>query len=187
MHSSWSGPGFAQDGTHPVVNVNWDEAKAFCAWLTKKEQGEGKLKAGQEYRLPTDAEWSYAVGIGDKEGNGTPKDKDGKLSGVYPWGTQWPPPKGTGNYGQSLAVDNYEYTSPVGSFKANPYGLYDMGGNVWQWCEDYYYGQSASRVLRGASWFTLMPDGMQSSYRSSGTPDYRVNYFGFRVVVVAGP
>ncbi|MEI7730357.1 MAG: SUMF1/EgtB/PvdO family nonheme iron enzyme [Verrucomicrobiota bacterium] len=75
----WPVPSFSQGPTHSAVNVSWDDAKAFCAWLTTKEQGEGKLAAGQEYRLPTDAEWSYAVGIGDKKWNGTPKEKDGKL------------------------------------------------------------------------------------------------------------
>ena len=171
--------------SHPAVNVSWDDAKEFCAWLTKKEQGEGKLAAGQEYRLPTDAEWSYAVGIGDKEGNGTPKDKDGKLADVYPWGTGWPPPKGAGNYGQSLNVDEYANTSPVGSFKANQYGLYDMGGNVWQWCEDLYEnGQSRNRVLRGGSWDRNDSRGLLSSNRSDYTPFGRYIDYGFRLVVV---
>ena len=56
--------GFKQPETHPVVEVSWNDAQAFCAWLTKKELPEGKIKAGQKYRLPTDAEWSVAVGLG---------------------------------------------------------------------------------------------------------------------------
>ena len=184
---------------HPVTMVSWEDAKAFCAWLTKKEQGEGKLAVGQEYRLPTDAEWSYAVGIGDKEGNGTPGYKSGKLEGVYPWGTGWPPPKGAGNYADMTSHqkfggfiegydDGYATTSPVGSFKANPYGLYDMGGNVAQWCEDYYNGQSGSRVLRGASWYLDGSSSLLSSFRDFRRPDCRGSTLGFRVVVVAaGP
>ncbi|MEI7728854.1 MAG: bifunctional serine/threonine-protein kinase/formylglycine-generating enzyme family protein [Verrucomicrobiota bacterium] len=185
VDSSWKSLRFAQDGIHPVVKVSWNDAKAFCAWLTKKEQREGKLAAGQEYRLPTDAEWSYAVGIGDKEENGTPGSKDGRLPSIYPWGTQWPPPKGAGNYAK-LNVDDFEYTSPVGSFQANQFGLYDMGGNVWQWCEDYSNGQSGSRVMRGASWISRRPGDLPSSRRINFTPAYRYYDVGFRVVV-AGP
>ncbi|MEI7729340.1 MAG: SUMF1/EgtB/PvdO family nonheme iron enzyme [Verrucomicrobiota bacterium] len=186
VNERWKSPGFAQDGTHPVTMVSWEDAKAFCAWLTKKEQGEGKLGAGQEYRLPTDAEWSYAVGIGNKEGNGTPSAKDMKLEDVYPWGNQWPPPKGAGNYSASLKVDDFEYTSPVGSFKANQYGLYDMGGNVWQWCEDWYDTDQKRRVLRGASWYDGNPDLLLSSSRDDYTPDLRRSFIGFRVVAVVG-
>ncbi|MEI7732370.1 MAG: SUMF1/EgtB/PvdO family nonheme iron enzyme [Verrucomicrobiota bacterium] len=180
---SWEKPSFPQGLDHPAVMVSWDDAKAFCAWLTKKEQGDGKLGAGQEYRLPTDAEWSYAVGIGDKEGNGTPSDKRGKLQGVYPWGTQWPPPKGVGNYAQSLQVDDFEYTSPVGSFGTNQFGLYDMGGNVWQWCEDWHDTDQKYRGLRGGSWDDYVSRFLLSSYRYDVTPDGRGSFSGFRVVV----
>jgi formylglycine-generating enzyme required for sulfatase activity len=178
--NSWKSPGFEQGPAYPVVNVNWNDAKAFCAWLTEKERQAGLISENQSYRLPTDAEWSVAVG------GGTPKDKDRKTKRVYPWGSEWPPPSGAGNYGSSLNVDNYEYTSPVGSFKANRYGLYDMGGNVWQWCEDSYDGQSGSRVLRGASWYYFTPDNLLSSYRDIDAPDTRVNNVGFRCVLVVG-
>jgi formylglycine-generating enzyme required for sulfatase activity len=69
---SWKNPGFSQTATHPVVNVSWDDAKGFCVWLTEKERREGKLPDGSQYRLPTDSEWSWAVGIGNREGGGTP-------------------------------------------------------------------------------------------------------------------
>jgi formylglycine-generating enzyme required for sulfatase activity len=177
VDASWKNPGFPQGDTHPVVNVTWEDAKAFCAWLSRKE--------GKTYRLPTDAEWSVAVGLGPEEGN-TPRDKDMKIKNVYPWGNQWPPPKGAGNYSPSLGVDDFEYTSPVGSFAANRYGLYDMGGNVWQWCEDYYDGNNYSRVLRGGSWGCNDPDLLLSSYRVIDTPGDRDYYVGFRVVLVAG-
>ena len=175
VDASWKEPGFTQGDTHPVVKVNWNNAKAFCAWLTRKE--------GKTYRLPTDAEWSVAVGLADESGN-TPKDKDTNIKDVYPWGTEWPPPSGAGNYNKSLNVDSYEFTSPVGSFTANQFGLYDMGGNVWQWCEDWYDGAQSSRVLRGGSWRGLGPDLLLSSYRC--TPVVRNDDIGFRCVLVGG-
>jgi len=122
--------------THPVSGVSWDDAKAFCKWLTEKERKEGWLAKGQEYRLPTDKEWSHAVGL-DHEKGATPYEKNEKIKG-FPWGKEWPPPKGAGNYAPLLKVDDFEQTSPVGSFKANKFGLYDMGGNVWEWCEDLF-------------------------------------------------
>jgi len=177
--------GFQQADTHPVVNVSWNDAQAFCAWLTKKELAEGKIKAGQKYRLPTDAEWSVAVGLGKEKGN-TPGEKHRGIKGVYPWGKGYPPPKEAGNYSKILNVDNYEYTSPAGSFGANKLGLHDMGGNVWEWCEDKYSPTSTRRVLRGASWGIVYPDGLLSSYRDDFTPDLRFYYFGFRCVLVGG-
>jgi hypothetical protein len=179
----------------PVVKIQWDEAKAFCQWLTKKEQSEGQISSSQSYRLPMDWEWSVAVGLNESR-SGTPKDKDEKTPGVYPWGTQWPPPPGAGNYADATANrafsrwaiiqeydDGYATTSPVGSFKANCYGLYDMGGNVRQWCEDYYDGHSGKKVTRGASWLDNVPVNLLSSFRgySNGSGN---NYIGFRCVLV---
>jgi len=109
-----------------------------------------------------------------------------KIRDVYPWGTQWPPPHGAGNYGSSLKVDSYENTSPVGSFAASKCGIYDLGGNVWEWCGDWYDGNQKSRVLRGASWYGLNPDYLLSSFRFCLTPDYRSIYVGFRCVMVVG-
>ena len=117
---------------------------------------EGKIKPGQKYRLPTDAGWSVAVGLGKEKGN-TPEEKQSGIKGVYPWGKEWPPPKGAGNYNKFMKLDNFEYTSPVGSFASNKDGLHDMGGNVWEWCEDKYSPTSTDRVLRGASWLDGNP------------------------------
>jgi formylglycine-generating enzyme required for sulfatase activity len=99
--------------------------------------GCGKIKAGQKYRLPTDAEWSVAVGLGKERGN-TPREKSGLKKGGYLWGNYGPPRKGAGNYFGSLKVDKFYYTSPAGSFAANKLGLHDLGGNVYEWCEDRY-------------------------------------------------
>jgi serine/threonine protein kinase len=182
---SWPKPSFAQGPTHPAVNVSWDDAQAFCQWLTTKDRAEGKLSASQEYRLPTDAEWSVAVGLGNERGS-SPKDKDNKIKDVYPWGTRWPPPQGAGNYHSNLRVDAFDNTSPAGSFPPNKFGLYDLGGNVWEWCSDEYSPSSRSRVLRGGSWRNDVQDFLLSSYRSSSTPGNRYADFGFRCVLVAG-
>jgi formylglycine-generating enzyme required for sulfatase activity len=183
-----------------VCGVSWDDAQAFCAWLTKKEQTEGRLGPNQRYRLPTDAEWSVAVSLEEAPG-GTPQSKDRKIPDVYLWGTQWPPPRGAGNYGGTEARDanwpsnfsviegyndGYARTSPVGSFAANKFGLCDMGGNVWQWCEDFYDGSSGARVLRGGSFLFEGPDYLLSSYRNRGVAGRRLDYCGFRCVVVVG-
>jgi formylglycine-generating enzyme required for sulfatase activity len=186
VDGNWKKPGFKQADTHPVVNVSWEDANAFCEWLTKKELAEGKIKAGQKYRLPTDAEWSVAVGLGKEKGN-TPEEKDSGIKDVYPWGKEWPPPKGAGNYEESQKVDKFEYTAPVGSFAANQHGLHDLGGNVWEWCEDWYDpAAKAYRVLRGASWYYLYPDYLLSSYRNYDAPVNRFFNIGFRCVLVGG-
>ena len=174
---------FKQEDTHPVVNVIWNDAQAFCEWLTKKELAAGKIKAGQKYRLPTDAEWSVAVGLGKELGN-TPEEKQSGNKGVYPWGKEWPPPVGAGNYSKTLKVDKYDQTAPVGSFAANQFGLHDLGGNVWEWCEDKYSPTSAGRVLRGASWVFNYPLPLLSFSRFNLTPDNRFNDVGFRCVLV---
>ena len=183
--ASWEKPGFEQTDFHPVVGVCWDEAKAFCKWLTAKERGEGMISKDQEYRLPTDAEWSVAVG-----------------SGKYPWGNEMPPPKGAGNYSPSLGVDSYVNTSPCGNLSTNQFGLYDMGGNVWQWCEDWYRAsmhESAMlekypglkddgekyRVVRGSSWDSYGPENLLSSFRSNGETNSRNSLYGFRCVLGA--
>ncbi len=188
---------------HPVVGVSWEDAQAFCQWLTTKEQAEGKLPQGVKYRLPSDEEWSWAVGM-PPEVNATPEEKHGKNSVDFPWGKEYPPTKKVGNYGDETFrakfpedpgnkekdqprmtgyTDGYATTSPVGSFPANADGLYDMGGNVWQWCEDWWNKEQKERVLRGASWILYGRAGLLSSIRLHSTPGNRANNRGFRVVV----
>jgi len=203
-YPSFSGITFTQTDTHPVVNVSWNDAQAFCAWLTKKELAAGKIKAGQRYRLPTDAEWSVAVGLG-REGGNTPEAKDGGVKNVYPWGKEWSPPKGAGNYADTtlktefgqifkketwrdLKVikgyrDGIAYAGPVGSFAANKHGLHDLGGNVWEKCEDKWNATSARRVERGASWDNYDPDRLLSSDRANSDPGDRDHKVGFRCVL----
>ncbi len=185
VDAGWKNPGFAQDETHPVVCVSWDDAQRYCKWLTKKEREDGGISQNQSYRLPEDWEWSVAVGLNESR-SGTPGSKSMQIKDVYPWGNQWPPPKGAGNYASSLGVDDFDNTSPVGSFGANRYALYDMGGNVWQWCEDWYDNEQKYRVLRGGSWLFDYSGLLLSSYRRDLAPGFRDYYYGFRVVLVVG-
>jgi formylglycine-generating enzyme required for sulfatase activity len=180
----WPKPDFEQGPTHPAVQVSWDDAQLFCEWLTRREKAAGRLPAGCSYRLPSDHEWSCAAGIERlEEAEESPASKSGKIQ-VYPWGTQWPPPKGAGNYDPALQVDKFQKTSPVGSFAANQKGLYDMGGNVWQWCEDWNNPEHKYRVLRGASWNNLGEIGMRSTFREEAHPADRCDFHGFRCVLV---
>jgi serine/threonine protein kinase len=197
---SWKSPGFAQGPTHPVCGVSWEDAEAFCKWLTTRERTAGKIGAAQFYRLPTGDEWSAAVGLTEAK-EGSPKDKSGEVQDVYPWGTQWPPPAGAGNYAGTEAADGnwpanfgtipgyqdgFARTSPVGSFAANRFGLYDMGGNVWQWCEDWDEDFHSLRVLRGASWSNCHALELLSACRRFGVPGSRDSNNGFRCVLVVG-
>ena len=184
VNRSWKDITFVQGEDHPVANVSWDHAKGFCAWLTQKERREGKIGVSDEYRLPTDHEWSCAVGIGDQEdASAAPSSKDSKIKMAYPWGNQWPPPVGAGNYAPRLNVDGYDYTSPVGPFKANKDGLYDIGGNVWQWCEDWLDDEKKYRVLRGGSFCFNSPEVLLSSARSYDGPSGCGENYGFRCVL----
>jgi eukaryotic-like serine/threonine-protein kinase len=193
-------PDFAQDENHPVVKVSWYDATDFCKWLTEKERRENFLDEGQSYRLPTDKEWSMAVGLPD-EGGATPEQRDGKIKNEFPWGRQWPPPAGAGNYADQSARrqrgqiiegynDGFPTTAPVGSFKPNSAGLHDMGGNVWQWCVEDYKGGGKFKdwgVLRGGSWGTSNRNELLSSYRNVVDRNDRDVIYGFRCVLVAEP
>ena len=204
--ATWKEPGFSQGPTHPVVGVSWNDAKEFCKWLTKREQSTGDLPQDREYRLPKDEEWSAAVGLKNEIGN-TPKEKDGKIK-LYPWDIpqkrdkSWPPPSGAGNYcrrgveawkpnqktGQSLKAITTGIHELVQweAFQPTSYGLYDMGGNVWQWCEDWFHAGRETTVCcavrRGR------PGRSPRSARFVShvvTPGLRHDVFGFRCVVAA--
>lgn len=141
------------------------------------------------------------------ETGATPEEKHGKNSVDFPWGKEWPPTKKVGNYAEETHhakfppkmnekdgkmqdelwmkdyTDGYATTSPVGSFPANAHGLHDMGGNVWQWCEDWSNAEHKDRVLRGASWNSPYRSNLQSSFRSYNRPTYRDSRCGFRCVL----
>ena len=173
--------------THPVCNVSYIDAQAFCAWLTKRERAIGLLGPKDVYRLPTDAEWSLMVGLG-KETGSTPSEKSANgPNNVYPWGSTYPPTSKDGNYDGDL--DGFATTAPVKSFPPNKLGFYDLGGNAWEWCEDWYDGDGGDkkyRVLRGGSWYGDGREYLLSSDRFYYSPVNRYDYGGFRCVLVVG-
>jgi hypothetical protein len=182
----WPKPGFAQGPDHPAVMVSWEDASAFCAWLTAKERENGKIGMKDVYRLPMDNEWSCVVGIGkDEDASLPPRDKDMKLPG-YPWGMEFPPPAGVFNGRGNDEYDKYERTAPAGSFPANSLGLFDLAGNAWEWCQDWSDASLTSRAVRGGGWGDRLEDGFRSSRRGYSAPTVRVDRHGFRVVLEAG-
>ena len=94
---TWQSPGFAQTEDHPVVGVSYFDALEFCAWLTAQERAQKNIDDRQTYALPTDLEWSRAVGLGEEQG-GSPEARLYLSAGTYPWGPEWPPPANFGNY-----------------------------------------------------------------------------------------
>lgn len=160
---SWRKVGREQTDEHPVVSVSWNDAAAFCKWLSGKE--------GKIYQLPSEAQWEYACRAGTKTRYCIGDDPEG----LEP-------------------SDGYAFTAPVGKFKPNAFGLYDMHNNAWQWCADWYganyYGTSPvddpkgpdvgdNRVLRGS--FQVGPELMRSASRYKLEPRIRTDHAGFRV------
>ena len=174
-------PVFAQEPTHPVVHVSWEDAKAFCDWLTIVERRDNRLTGKERYRLPTDFEWSSAAAVGPEQGK-TPEDRM-KTPMIWPWGSHWPPVSGDGNYAAELKADSFAYTSPAGSFKTNANGLFDIGGNVWEWCGDWFNEARVSMTMRGGSFSDGHPAALLSSYRFNGTMNLTSEDIGFRVVL----
>ena len=183
---SWRNAGFEQSDEHPVVNVSWNDAAAFCKWLTKEES--------KTFRLPTEAEWEYAcrAGTTTRYYSGDDPETLAKVGNVADAVAKamFPGWKYT-----IKGCDGYLFTAPVGKFKPNPFGLYDMHGNAWQWCADryganYYAASPADdptgpdygdqRVLRGGSW-SFGPLYARSAKCRRVTPDSRFVDIGFRV------
>jgi formylglycine-generating enzyme required for sulfatase activity len=192
---SWRNPGFSQSGSHPVTCINWNDAKAYVAWLSRK--------TGKAYRLLTEAEWEYAAragtgsrySFGDSESdlcrNGNGADQTAKMAMI--WGNLRP------SYESILPFlsceDGYAYTAPIGSFLANGFGLHDMHGNVLEWVEDCYRddyvdapadgsasvnGDCGLRIQRGGKWFAK-PNLVRSASRSASLLSTRSDVLGFRV------
>ena len=189
--ATWRNPGFPQTHLHPVCAVTWEDAQAYCRWLTATEHSAGRLPANQHYRLPTDLEWSRAVGLPAEAGR-TPEERSAKLRDIFPWGKTWPPPPKAGNYaGEESGMldplagynDGFPRTSPVGSFPPNRFGLYDLGGNVSELCEDWLSDKHDRRVNRGTSWDAAHPDLIRSSCRHGLPTGLAATSIGFRVVL----
>jgi formylglycine-generating enzyme required for sulfatase activity len=159
-------------GKLPIVGVSWYDAVAYAKWLSEK--------TGQNYRLPTEAEWEYAA-------------RGGQQSKGYKYA-------GSDNLDKvGWFIENSgSQTHPVGQKQPNELGLYDMSGNVWEWCQDHWHDNyngapengsawtsgenSAYRVLRGGSWISIAGY-CRSANRSLNTPDSRLNYYGFRIAL----
>jgi formylglycine-generating enzyme required for sulfatase activity/serine/threonine protein kinase len=168
-NSEWQNPGFAQTGRDPVVNVNWDDAKAYVAWLTQK--------TGKRYRLLSEAEYEYA----DRA----------RTTTAYWWGDS---DADLCTYANGDPCHK-KGTVPVGSYPPNAFGLYDMAGNAWEWTEDCWNdsyagapddgtawtaGACGQRVLRGGSWNVSARD-LRSASRLGDSTGYRRSDDGFRV------
>ena len=167
-------------GDRPVINVSWHDARAYCAWLN------GRLGLNGVYRLPTEAEWEYAC----RAGTVTP----------FSFGPTISPDQANYNgnftYGDGRKGTYRQRTVPVASLPANPWGLHEMHGNVFEWVEDAYRNDykrapragsqavqgegAAPRVLRGGSWGGV-PRVLRSAYRGRGIPVVRYNDVGFRL------
>ena len=156
--------------TRPVINASWDDAQTYVAWLSRM--------TGKTYRLLTEAEWEYAARADKQTAYFWGYDVGKDNANCRGCGSQW----------------DGRQTSPVGSFKPNAFGLYDMAGNVWQWVQDCYHDNYNSpadgsswttddcsrRVVRGGSW-NNDPQYLRSANRGGGSTGNRINYLGFRV------
>jgi len=180
---TWRNVGFSQGEDHPVVNVSWNDAAAFIEWLSEKDR--------RSYRLPTEAEWEYGCRGGTTTAYQYGTDPEGLVQvGNVADGTAKAKFSG---WSTISARDGYVFTAPGGSFRANGFGFYDMHGNVFEWCSDWYgdyvmaqvgdpTGPTAGslRVFRGGGWFSLAGFCRSASRRWS-TPDYRYYNLGFRL------
>jgi formylglycine-generating enzyme required for sulfatase activity len=174
---SFRNPGFAQDARHPAVCVNWEDASAFVGWLSRK--------TGKTYRLLSEAEWEYAA----RAGTTTP----------FWWGasisTNQANYRGNYTYGGGAKGEYRRKTVPVDSFAKNPWGLYNVHGNVMEWVQDCWNGNyngapsdgsawtagdCGTRMMRGGSWI-YAPSLLRSAYRTRNPPAIRTNDVGFRV------
>ena len=183
-------PDFVQAGDHPVVNVSWHDARAFCGWLGARE--------GRRYRLPTDREWSVVAGLDGIEREDIAPGKQPPVADLHHWG-RGPLRTGDGNFcDESFGArsgsgyearwlegyrDGYAATSPVGRFRPGPGGLWDFAGNVWEWCEDWHDPDTRRyRVVRGGAWRTGDSARLLASFRGPDPPSTRIDSIGFRVV-----
>ena len=173
--ADWRHPPFPQTDRHPVVNVSWNDAKAYVAWLSQTTE--------RQYRLPSEAEWEYAA-------------RAGTATARY-WGDRTRDACRYANVDDTAhgCEGGYGRTMPVGSFEHNRFGLYDMLGNVWEWTEDcwngnydgapadgspWLRGNCSRRVMRGGSW-GLDPKRIRSANRNYGTTGIWGDIIGFRV------
>ena len=187
---------FAQEADHPAVNVTLEDAIAFCQWLTEKERTLGLLPHDVAYRVPTDLEWSAAAGIPEPAGlslraRDASADREQVYPSQFPWGNQWPPPAGLGNYNfkEGASADPYPNTAPVGSFRANALGLHGTSGGVWEWVSDPYPRDGAIdlHVCRGGAYNNDGKKELLAGRRNLVEPNFRDVLYGFRPVLAKVP
>jgi formylglycine-generating enzyme required for sulfatase activity len=177
-------PSAAADTNRPVEQVTWFDATNYCATLTGRELAGGRIPTNCVYRLPTEAEWEYACRGWSSDRRFSYGDDPGYTNLTnYAW------------YGDNSGGT----THPVGQKLPNPWGLYDMHGNVWEWCQDWSVynlpggivvdpqgpGTSSARVIRGGCW-NCTDWGCRSASRGGNSPDDWGNYYGFRAVLAPG-
>lgn len=183
--ANWSAAGHRQGGDHPALCVNWDDANAYAAWLSRK--------TGARYRLLTEDEWEYAARGGRETarwwGDGT-EDICRRANGGDARYAAAVPGDRTANLACS---DGYAFTSPVGHYPANPFELHDMLGNAWQWTANCFspdpataddavaQGECKSRSIRGGSWHNSVST-LRPATRFSLPPAMRSSSLGFRVM-----
>ncbi|MCB1225031.1 MAG: SUMF1/EgtB/PvdO family nonheme iron enzyme [Verrucomicrobiales bacterium] len=194
--------------TLPVSSISREEAAAFCRWLTEKERTSGLIGPQDQYRLPTDEEWSRAVGLPLERG-ADPAQRSGRIRGIYPWGFDWPPPSDSDNFADVSAVqqagadnaipdyhDAFSFTAPVTSLSLNDRGLAGLAGNVSEWLSTDYElptddETAATRPLlgtvRGGNWRSHLPEELLSSTRVPVPVDARRSTVGFRCVLAREP
>jgi len=190
----------------PVVGVSRPEILQFCEWLTRKEREMGLITSADHYRLPTDEEWSRAVGLPLERGK-DPAERNGRIRGVYPWGYEWPPPRVVGNFAdESYArrtaakdfIASYDDRFPgpcaVGATPPGNKGFIGLEGNVSEWVSNNFElnaqpveGKKAVMgTVRGGNWRTFSPDELLSSSRLSMLENARSDTVGFRLVLAKG-
>ncbi len=189
----WDNPGFDQTDVHPVVCVNWNDARAYARWLSER--------TGADYRLLSEAEWEYAARAGSEARYSWGDDPDHTEQCDHANGADQTLEDQFPGTTTSQCPDGFVFTAPVGSFTANAFGLFDMHGNAWEWVEDCYgayarapvdgepnrdwacssYILKGSPVVRGGSWGNN-PRNLRSANRDdSGFRDDRNNNIGFRL------
>ncbi|MBL9146762.1 MAG: SUMF1/EgtB/PvdO family nonheme iron enzyme [Verrucomicrobiaceae bacterium] len=180
-------PHFDQTSADPAVNVSWEDAEAWCTWMTEQDQHNKLLPANARYRMPTDVEWSTAAGLKNEAGSDPAARHQGNKE-HYPWGT-WPPQSMTANLDAPNIKgfnDSHSFTAPVGAIRANSLGIADLGGNVSEWCLDEWPQSPDERVIRGGSWIMSSPDALLTSSRQHAAKATIRYDLGFRCVVDFG-
>ena len=182
---SWRDPGYRQSERDPAVCVNWQDARAYAEWLSRQ--------TGKAYRLLSEAEWEYVVRAGTTTARYWGERETGQCR--YENGADQTLKRHHGEWRVAACDDGHYRTTPVGSYQANSFGLYDMLGNVWEWVQDCWNesytgapsdgrawdsGDCSRRILRGGSWGSE-PRALRSAYRGSNTSDFRNYINGFRL------